>query len=88
MLTEWLRSQDKRGALVVPDAAAAAGMLISMVIADPQMCVLIGESRAPEDAVIDERVERAVGLFLQGSLPRRERQTPERAPRLLPVAAN
>jgi AcrR family transcriptional regulator len=70
MLTEWLRVQDEKGLLRVPDAAAAASMLISMVIADPQMCLLVGEIRPPEDAMIAERVNRAVDLFLRGALPR------------------
>jgi AcrR family transcriptional regulator len=74
MLTEWLRVQNERGLLRVPDAAAAASMLISMVIADPQMCLLIGEGCVPDEAVIEDRVRRAVELFLQGAMPRAGRE--------------
>jgi hypothetical protein len=45
-------------------------MLFSMVISDPQMRLLIGEMRAPDDALIEQRVDRAVDLFLHGAAPR------------------
>jgi hypothetical protein len=45
-------------------------MLFSMVIADPQMCLLIGESREPSEETIRERVERAVEIFLNGARAR------------------
>jgi hypothetical protein len=45
-------------------------MLFSMVIADLQMCLLVGEIRPPDDAQIDQSVNRAVDLFLRGASPR------------------
>jgi AcrR family transcriptional regulator len=69
-LTQWLALQHERNVLYVPDAASAAGMLFSMVIAEPQMCLLIGESREPSEEAIRERVEHAVGIFLNGARAR------------------
>jgi len=53
--------------LHVPDAPSAAGMLFSMVIAEPQMCLLIGESREPGEEAIRARVANAVEIFLNGA---------------------
>jgi AcrR family transcriptional regulator len=77
-LTQWLARQHEESVLHVPDAASAAGMLFSMVIAEPQMCLLIGESREPSEEAIQERVGRAVDTFLNGALPRRDDQDPEK----------
>jgi AcrR family transcriptional regulator len=68
-LTEWLTLQNEHSSLNVPDPATAASMLFSMVIAEPQMCLLIGESE-PTEAEIDQRVDQAVTLFLDGARPR------------------
>jgi AcrR family transcriptional regulator len=69
-LTEWLTLQNERKSLIVPDPACASSMLFSMVIAEPQMCLLIGENREPSEAEIDRRVDRAVEIFLDGARPR------------------
>jgi AcrR family transcriptional regulator len=69
-LISWLALQEERGTLNVPDPASAASMLFSMVISDPQMRLLIGELRKPDDALIEQRVERAVELFLHGAASR------------------
>jgi len=66
-LTQWLALQHERKVLHVPDAASAAGMLFSMVIAEPQMCLLIGESPEPSEECIRERVDRALDIFLNGA---------------------
>jgi hypothetical protein len=50
-------------------------MLFSMVIADLQMCLLVGEIRPPDDAQIDQSVNRAVDLFLHGASPRAAERT-------------
>jgi len=66
-LTEWLAAQHVRGILHVPDPASAGKMLFYMAIAELQMRVLIGERREPDDAAIDERVDLAVRVFLDGA---------------------
>jgi AcrR family transcriptional regulator len=70
LLSDWLALQHARGSLHVADPQSAAGMLFSMVISDLQMCVLIGERGAPDEALIDRGVNRAVELFLEGAAPR------------------
>ena len=65
-----LAEQHGSGALCVPDPETSAGMLFSMVIAELQTRILIGELREPDDHTIETRVETAVGLFLKGALPR------------------
>lgn len=65
-LMQWLALQDERGVLDIPDPAAAAKMLFHMAIAELQMRLLIGECREPDIHAIDERVEQAVRLFLDG----------------------
>ena len=69
-LIDWLAVQKERGILRVADPASAASMLFSMVISEPQMRLLIGEIRAHDHATIEERVDRAVDLFLHGAAPR------------------
>jgi AcrR family transcriptional regulator len=69
-LTQWLERQREEGKMTVPDPDSAASMLFSMVIGEPQMRLLIGDLYEPDEKAIDERVERAVNLFLAGALPR------------------
>ena len=69
-LTEWLALQHERGVLDVPDAESAAKMLFYMAIAELQMQLLIGDCREPDAGAIDERVDRAVRLFLDGTRTR------------------
>ena len=66
-LANWLAQQNARGTLNVAEPDSAASMLISMVIADLQMCLLVGEIRAPDEGMIDHSVNRAVELFLHGA---------------------
>jgi TetR/AcrR family transcriptional regulator, mexJK operon transcriptional repressor len=69
-LTEWLTLQHTRGVLDVPDSEAAAKMLFYMAIAELQMQLLIGDCQEPDAGAIDERVGRAVRLFLDGTRAR------------------
>jgi AcrR family transcriptional regulator len=68
VLEQWLAHQHRSGVLVVADPQRDAGMLCSMVIAELQMRLLVGEVRAPDDATIDATVNRAVDLFLYGAV--------------------
>ena len=69
-LTQWLERQHEDKTLFVPDPDTSASMLFSMVIGELQMRLLIGDMREPDEATIDERVEKAVALFLNGAIPR------------------
>jgi AcrR family transcriptional regulator len=72
MLEQWLARQHLAGVLHVPDPERDAGMLCSMVIGELQMRLLVGALRAPDDALIDATVARAVDLFLRGAQPRQD----------------
>jgi AcrR family transcriptional regulator len=69
-LTQWLALMHERNVLQVPDAGTTAGMLFSMVFAEPQMRLLIGEAREPSDEAIRARVDQAVDIFLNGARSR------------------
>jgi AcrR family transcriptional regulator len=66
-LTAWLALQHERGVLHVPDPTSAAKMLFYMAIAELQMRLLIGECRESDEATIDQRVDYAVRIFLDGA---------------------
>ncbi|HXJ01672.1 MAG TPA: TetR/AcrR family transcriptional regulator [Micropepsaceae bacterium] len=70
VLEQWLTRQHQSGVLHVADAQRDAGMVCSMVIAELQMRLLVGELRAPDDAQIEATVNRAVDLFLHGARAR------------------
>ena len=72
VLEGWLARQHRKGTLNVPDPERDAGMLCSMAISELQMRLLVGGLRAPDEALIDATVTRAVELFLQGARPRQE----------------
>ncbi len=70
-LTQWLALQHECGVLDIPDPASAAKMLFHMAVAELQMRLLIGDCREPDGRTIDERVDYAVRLFLDGARVRR-----------------
>jgi AcrR family transcriptional regulator len=78
VLERWLSAQHEQGALHVPDAERDAAMLCSMVISELQMRFLIGEIRAPDDALIDATVNRAVDVFLHGARGARRQSAPQK----------
>ena len=65
-LASWLRTQAKRGLLVIDDADAAAGMLLGMLAMQPQRAVMFGHAPAPTREQLEERVAACAKLFLQG----------------------
>lgn len=65
-LMQWLSLQHERGWLRLPDPGSAARMLYYMAIAELQMRLLTGECREPDAAAIEERIDQAVRVFLNG----------------------
>jgi AcrR family transcriptional regulator len=65
-LASWLRTQQGRGLLVIDDADAAAGMLLGMLVFQPQRAVMYGHAPTPTRAELEQRVEACAKLFLQG----------------------
>jgi AcrR family transcriptional regulator len=65
-LASWLRTQHKRGLLVVDDANAVAGMLLGMLVFQPQRAVMYGRAPAPTREELEQRVAACAKLFLEG----------------------
>ncbi len=70
LLQDWIAHQNARGVLAVPDPEMASGMLVSMVIGEPQTQALMGDNVDEVPSAIDERIDYAVDLFLEGARPR------------------
>ncbi len=65
-LANWLRAQEKRGAIALDDADTAAGMLLGMLAMQPLRATMFGHRPPPTK---DERAQRArtcAKLFLRG----------------------
>ena len=65
-LASWLRTQHRRGLLMVDDADAAAGMLLGMLAFQPQRAVMYGHAPAPTREQLEQRVAACTKLFLEG----------------------
>jgi AcrR family transcriptional regulator len=65
-LGDWLRQQQGRGVIALNDADEAAGMLLGMLIFEPQRAVWFGHRAAPSRTAVDQRARRCAKLFLQG----------------------
>lgn len=65
-MTDWLRMQQSRGLITVPNVEEAAGMLIGMAIAEPQRAAIFGGVPLPSRPQIEARIRRCVTLFLDG----------------------
>ncbi len=65
-LGEWLKQQLARGAIALDDPDDAAGMLLGMLIFEPQRAVWFGHRAAPSRTAIDQRARSCAKLFLRG----------------------
>jgi AcrR family transcriptional regulator len=65
-LANWLKAQSERGLIKVDDAEAAAGMLLGMLVFQPQRAVLFGHAPPPDRAELERRAETVAELFLRG----------------------
>jgi AcrR family transcriptional regulator len=65
-LASWLRTQHKRGLLVIDDADAGAGMLLGMLAMQPQRAVMFCHAPAPTREELEQRVAACAKLFLAG----------------------
>lgn len=65
-LGDWLRQQQARGGIALDNPDDAAGMLLGMLIFEPQRAVWFGHRAAPSRTAIDQRARRCAKLFLQG----------------------
>jgi AcrR family transcriptional regulator len=65
-LAHWLQAQSERGLIKVDDAETAAGMLLGMLVFQPQRAVLFGHAPPPDRAALEQRAETVAELFLRG----------------------
>lgn len=65
-LADWLRARVERGLIVLDDVETAAGMLLGMLVFEPQRAALYGHQPLPDRAAIAARAQNCARLFLQG----------------------
>lgn len=65
-LATWLELQQRRGRLALDDAPAAAGMLLGMLLFQPQRDVMYGHRPAPTQQELQARAKACAALFLTG----------------------
>jgi AcrR family transcriptional regulator len=65
-LTNWLRAQQKRGAIELEDADTAAGMLLGMLAMQPLRATMFGHRPAPTKEERAARAATCAKLFLSG----------------------
>jgi AcrR family transcriptional regulator len=65
-LAEWLLVQQKRGLIVLDEVEAAAGMLLGMLVFQPQRDVMFGHKPPPKRSELERRAETCSALFLRG----------------------
>jgi AcrR family transcriptional regulator len=65
-LAEWLLVQHKRGLIVLDDVEAAAGMLLGMLVFQPQRDVMFGHKPPPTRSELERRARTCSALFLRG----------------------
>jgi hypothetical protein len=65
-LGDWLKVQQGRGLIALDDPDEAAGMLLGMLIFEPQRAVWFGHRAAPSRRAVEQRARRCAKLFLRG----------------------
>ncbi|MGA7993509.1 MAG: TetR/AcrR family transcriptional regulator [Bradyrhizobium sp.] len=65
-LAEWLDTQRKRGMLRLEDPKAAAGMLLGMMISEPQRAAILRQGKPLSPNAVRERARACAQLFLGG----------------------
>jgi AcrR family transcriptional regulator len=65
-LAEWLRGRQRLGLITLDDVDEAAGMLLGMMVFEPQRAALYGHQPLPDRMAISERASACAKLFLQG----------------------
>lgn len=65
-LAGWLDVQRRRGRIVLDDVEMAAGMLLGMLVFQPQRDVMFGRKPPPPRSEIEARAEACAALFLSG----------------------
>ena len=65
-LASWLQAQSERGLIKIEDADVTAGMLLGMLVFQPQRAVLFGQARTLTREELERRAQSVAALFLRG----------------------
>jgi AcrR family transcriptional regulator len=65
-LANWLQTQNERGLIKIDDAETAAGMLLGMLVFQPQRAVMFGHAPTPSREELERRAQAVAALFLRG----------------------
>jgi AcrR family transcriptional regulator len=65
-LANWLQAQNDRGLIKIDDAETSAGMLLGMLVFQPQRAVLFGQAPPPTREEVAKRAQTVAALFLRG----------------------
>ena len=65
-LANWLQTQNERGLIRIDDAEATAGMLLGMLVFQPQRAVMFGHAPTPTREELERRAQAVTELFLRG----------------------
>jgi AcrR family transcriptional regulator len=65
-LANWLRAQSERGLLRIEDAETSAGILLGMLVFQPQRAVLFGHAPPPTREQLEQRAQNVAAVFLRG----------------------
>jgi AcrR family transcriptional regulator len=65
-LANWLQAQNDRGLIRIDDAEAAAGMLLGMLVFQPQRAVMYGHAPTLTREQLQRRAQTVTELFLGG----------------------
>ena len=65
-LANWLQAQSERGFIKIDDAETSAGMLLGMLVFQPQRAVMFGHAPVPSREELERRAQAVAALFLRG----------------------
>jgi AcrR family transcriptional regulator len=65
-LANWLHTQSERGLLKIEDAETSAGILLGMLVFQPQRAVLFGHAPPPTRQQLEQRARAVAAVFLRG----------------------
>jgi AcrR family transcriptional regulator len=68
-LANWLQAQHERGLIKIDGAETAAGMLLGMLVFQPQRAVMFGHAPTLDRDALEQRAQTVAALFLRGCAP-------------------
>src|ERR1700760_1656953 len=65
-VANWLRTQGERGLIKIEDAETSAGILLGMLVFQPQRAALVGHAPPPTRQPLKQRAQAVAAVFLHG----------------------